>query len=208
MVQRAHVGNYNPVELMSDILQAKFGPARGDMIANIAMIALAISSFPAACFSSLIAANSFKTTMPKVRPVISVGIGTLAAVILAVTGWTANVLGVFQVIGASFGPVCGAMLADFLLAGRKWSGPRAGFNPAGWISWIVGFGVGAFNLVVPILLKWNWADRNFPRLADYRDYVPLPPVTAFVVGFALYVVLSVVGLRTRKLLTVDGKLID
>ena len=39
------------------------------------------------------------------------------------------------------------MLADYLLAGRKWSGPRAGFNPAGWISWTVGFAVGAFNLV-------------------------------------------------------------
>ena len=50
-------------------------------------------------------------------------------------------------IGASFGPVCGAMLADYLLAGRKWAGPRAGFNPAGWISWIVGFAVGAFNMV-------------------------------------------------------------
>jgi len=45
-------------------------------------------------------------------------------------------------------------------------------------------------------------------LADYQGYIPVPPVTAFVVGFALYVVLSVVGLRTRKLLTPDGKLID
>ena len=54
-------------------------------------------------------------------------------------------------IGASFGPVCGAMMADYFLAGRKWSGPRAGFNPAGWISWIVGFVVGAFNLVAPLL---------------------------------------------------------
>ncbi len=55
------------------------------MIANITMIALAISSFPAACFSSLIAANSFKTTMPKVPTLISVGVGALAAVLLAVT---------------------------------------------------------------------------------------------------------------------------
>ncbi len=28
MVQKTHVGNYNPVELMSDILQTKFGAAR------------------------------------------------------------------------------------------------------------------------------------------------------------------------------------
>ena len=75
-------------------------------------------------------------------------LGALVAVILAVTGVAGESdLGLRQVIGASFGPVCGAMLADYLLAGRKWSGPRAGFNPAGWISWIVGFAVGAFNLV-------------------------------------------------------------
>ena len=124
---------------------------------------------------------------------------------------------VFAVIGASFGPVCGAMLADYLMSGRKWSGPRAGFNPAGWISWIVGFAVGAFNLVVDLLLKWDpvhyvfvprwdWVAAKFPHLADLMDpatkvcnYVPLPPVTAFVVGFALYVLLSVLGARTKKL---------
>ncbi len=114
-------------------------------------------------------------------------------------------ISVFVVIGASFGPVCGAMLADFLLAGRKWSGPRASFNPAGWISWIVGFVVGAFNLVVPLLLRWDWASKTFPHLADYQDYIPVPPVTAFVVGFVLYIVFSVVGLRTRKLLEARWK---
>ena len=62
-----------------------------------------------------------------------------------------DAVGVFTVIGASFGPVCGAMAADYLLAGRKWAGPRAGFNPAGWISWIVGFAVGAFNLVAGLI---------------------------------------------------------
>ena len=55
--------------------------------ANIAMIALAISAFPGACFSSFIAANSFKTTMPKVNPFVSVGLGALVAVLLAVSGW-------------------------------------------------------------------------------------------------------------------------
>jgi len=42
---KEHIGCYNPVILMSDILQTKFGAARGDMIANITMIALAVSSF-------------------------------------------------------------------------------------------------------------------------------------------------------------------
>ena len=178
-------GSLNPIDLMKGLM--------GEKAANVAMIALAISAFPGACFSSLIAANSFKTTMPKVNPAISVGIGAIVAAFLAVTGWVAQVIWVFVVIGASFGPVCGAMLADYLLAGRKWSGPRAGFNPAGWISWIIGFAVGAFNLVIELLLP------SMPQLAAWKGFVPVPPVAAFVVGFVLYLILASIGLQSRKL---------
>jgi cytosine permease len=184
LVSPANMTNYNPISLMGDIL----GPNSEGIVKGI-MIALAISSFPAACFSAFIAANSFKTTMPNVNPNISVGIGTLIAVVLAVTGIVGKVIWVFVVIGASFGPVCGAMAADYLLSGRKWAGPRAGFNPAGWISWIFGFAVGAFNLVA------NW----IPALADYRGLVPVPPVAAFIVGFVLYAVLAKLGLESKKL---------
>jgi cytosine permease len=190
MIQPAHIGNLNPVDLMSDIMP-KF--------ANIAMIGLALSAFPGACFSSFIAANSFKTTMPKVPILLSVGIGTLASVVLAVTGLAGKVVEVFQVIGASFGPICGAMLADYLLSGRRWSGPRAGFNPAGWISWFIGLIVGAFNLVVGILSQYTWATEKMPNLAAWKDFVPVPPVAAMIVGFALYLLLSAIGARTKIL---------
>jgi cytosine permease len=141
-----------------------------------------VDSRPASCFSSFIAANSFKTTLPKINPWISVGIGTLASIALAVTGWAGDVMGVFTIIGASFGPICGAMMADYFLAGCKWSGPRAGFNPAGWISWAVGFAVGVVDFV-PCL----------------KGTIPAPPVAAFIVGFVLYAVLAQVGLLTRTL---------
>jgi cytosine permease len=181
LVSEANKGNCNPIKLMGDIL--------GPSAINIIMILLAISSFPAACFSALIAANSFKTTMPNVNPNISVGIGSLVAVILAVTGIVGKVIWVFVIIGASFGPVCGAMVADYLLSGRKWAGPRAGFNPAGWISWIVGFAIGAFNLVVNLV----------PAMTAYRDMVPVPPVAAFLVGFVLYFLLAKLGMESKKL---------
>jgi cytosine permease len=191
LIRPEHVGNLNPVDLMPDFMGARF--------ANLAMIGLAIASFPGACFSSFIAANSFKTTMPKIHPFVSVGLGALVSILLAVSGWAGEVIQVFKVIGASFGPVCGAMLADYWLSGRKWSGPRAGFNPAGWISWIVGFVVGAFNLVVDWLLPCQWATQAMPHLADWKDYVPVPPVAAMVVGLVLYLVLSLLGARSRKL---------
>jgi len=141
---------------------------------------LALAAFPPACFSSFIAANCFKTTLPKVNPFISVGIGTAVSILLAVTGWAGDVMGVFTVIGASFGPICGAMMVDYFLSGKKWAGPRAGFNMAGWISWAVGFVVGMAPLV---------------GLAD----VPAAPLVAFIVGAVLYFVLAKAGLESKVL---------
>ncbi|MGA2501983.1 MAG: hypothetical protein ABSH20_29935, partial [Tepidisphaeraceae bacterium] len=178
--------NLNPVDLMN-------GGILSENTANIIMILLAISSFPAACFSAFIAANSFKSTLPNINPFVSVGIGTLIAVVLAVSGLVGKVIWVFVVIGASFGPVCGAMMADYLLAGRKWSGPRAGFNPAGWISWAIGFAVGAFNLVVNLLAP------SMPALDKWQGLVPVPPVSAFVVGFVLYLLLAKLGMVSQTL---------
>ena len=149
---------------------------------------LALASFAPACFPAFIAANSFKTTMPKFG-MTAVGIGTAVAIVLAVSGWAGQAVAVFVVIGASFGPICGAMLADFLLGGCKWNGPRAGFNPAGWISWAVGFVVGAIDLL---------ADK-IPQLASLKVGIPCPPMAALIVGFVLYFVLAGIGLKTRTL---------
>ena len=102
---------------------------------------------PSACFSAFIAANSFKTTLPKVNPLHVRGCGTIVSIILAVTGWAGQAGAVFTVIGASFGPICGAMLVDYLLAGKKWAGPRPGWNVAGWVSWAIGFVVGIAPLM-------------------------------------------------------------
>jgi cytosine permease len=146
----------------------------------IIMIGLTLAAFPGACFSSFIAANSFKTVMPKVNPFISVGIGTIVSMALAITKYAGNLPSVFGIIGASFGPICGAMVADYLLAGKHWTGPRAGFNPAGWIAWAVGFLVG----ILPNLHAWK------PAIPD----IPAAPVVAFAVGYALYFVCAKLGL--------------
>jgi cytosine permease len=158
------------------------GNIMGKDVADVFMYLLAIAAFPAACFSSLIAANSFKSTLPSVKPLYSCGLGAIVAILLAITGYAGNAAGVFSIIGASFGPVCGAMMADYLLSGCKWAGPRAGLNPAGWISWIIGFAVGAFNFIPNI---------------DFK--VPCPPVAAFIVGFVLYAILGKIGLQSKTL---------
>jgi cytosine permease len=137
---------------------------------------LAVAAFPSACFSSFIAANSFKTTMPKVNPAISVGIGAAVSALLAVTGWAGDLASVFGIIGASFGPICGAMAVDYFLSGKKWAGPRQGWNLAGWISWAIGFIVGMAPLV---------------GLAN----IPAAPLVAFIVGAVIYFVLAKAGMQ-------------
>jgi cytosine permease len=151
----------------------------------IVMIGLTLASFPGACFSSFIAANSFKTVMPKVNPFLSVGIGAVVSMILALTKVAGDLGSVFGLIGASFGPICGAMAVDYLLAGGKWSGPRAGFNPAGWVSWALGFIVGILpNALLP---------------ASIRVDVPCAPVSAFIVGAVVYYVFAKIGWRSSVL---------
>jgi cytosine permease len=149
----------------------------GEGLARWLMFALAIAAFPAACFSAFIAANSFKTTLPQVNPFISVGIGAAVSIVLAVTGLAGDVVWVFVIIGASFGPICGAMTVDYLLSGGTWTGPRAGFNPAGWIAWALGFMVGI--------------------LPNLGIAMPAAPVAAFIVGAVVYFLCAKAGLLSR-----------
>lgn len=174
-------GELNPVKLMPAIV--------GKGTANIMFLLLALASLAPACFPAFIAANSFRTTMPSVSPWITVGIGTLVSIGLAVSGVAGQAVDVFKVVGASFGPICGAMMADYLLAGRKWAGPRAGFNMAGWISWAAGFVVGAMDLV----------GSKIDVLSFLQVGVPCPPMAALIVGFVLYAVLAKLGLEGKTL---------
>ena len=137
---------------------------------------LAVAAFPPACFSSFIAANSFKTTLPKVSPFVSVGTGAAVSALLAVTGWAGDLASVFGIIGASFGPVCGAMAVEYFLSNKQWSGPRQGWNMAGWISWVVGFIVG----MLPLISSVN---------------IPAAPLVAFIIGAVLYLALAKAGLQ-------------
>ncbi|MBN1359838.1 MAG: hypothetical protein JW993_04565 [Sedimentisphaerales bacterium] len=149
--------------------------------AKLMFALFAIASFAPACFSSFIAANSIGTMFPTVSKTMAVSIGAVVAVILAVMGWAFNLADVFGLIGASFGPICGSMVADYLLSGRKWPGPRKGINWAGYIAWAVGF-------VVAILPNGMVGGEKFA-------FITPAPVIAFVIGFVLYWVLAKAGLE-------------
>lgn len=158
--------------------------AQSGGIGATAMFGLfALASIAPACVSSFIAGNSFATMIPGVPRLSSTMVGAAIAAVLAITGAAANLIGLFTIIGASFGPICGAMMADYLLSGKKWSGPREGINIAGYGAWAVGFVVG----ILPFL----------PLPADVVAYLQPAAVYSFVAGFVVYMILAKAGLQGK-----------
>jgi cytosine permease len=102
--------------------------------------------------------------------------------ILAITGLADNLIGFFTIVAASFCPICGAMMADYLLAGRRWSGPRVGINWAGCIAWAIGFLVGIPEHIPGLPVAWVRAD-------DPSE------LYSFAVGLFVYMLLAKLGVR-------------
>ena len=126
----------------------------GGVLSSATFFLFALASIAPACFCAFIAGNSFSTMIPGVPRMSSTMAGVAVAILLAITGVAANLVPFFQIVGASFGPICGAMAADYLLSGRKWAGPRQGINWAGYGAWALGFLVGIIPfLPVPAAVK-------------------------------------------------------
>ena len=157
--------------------------AQTGSFAAAAFFLFAIASIAPMCFSSFIAGNSLATMIPGVPRTTSTMIGAVVAAILAITGAAANLVGLFTIIGASFGPICGAMAADYWLSGKRWAGPRQGINFAGYIAWAIGFIIG----ILPFL----------PISADTKPYVQPAAVYSFIAGFVIYAVLAKLGLQPK-----------
>ena len=177
-VAGAHGSALTPSWDFGDVVQAI-----GGFVASAMLFLFAIASIPPTCFCAFIAGNSFSTMIPGVPRVASTMAGAAVGTILAVTGVAANLISFFTIVGASFGPIIGAMVADYLLSGRKWPGPREGVNVAGYIAWAVGFVVG----ILPFL----------PLPADVMPYTQPAVVYSFVVGFVLYWVLAKAGMQPK-----------
>ena len=142
----------------------------------------AAASLVPTCFSSFIASNSFSTMLPRIPRPVSTFAALTVSVLLAVTGVASNLVGFFSIVAASFSPICGAMVADYLLAGRRWSGPRLGINWAGCIAWALGFLVGIPEHIPGIPAAWVKADNP-------------SGLYSFVVGFLVYIALAKLGMR-------------
>jgi purine-cytosine permease-like protein len=177
-VAGAHGTNPNLGWDYADVIQGIGGP-----IGSVMFLLFAVASVPPTCFCAFIAGNSFNTMIPSVPRVASTMTGAVIGIILAVTGVAANLIGFFNIVGASFGPICGAMAADYLLSGRRWAGPREGVNFAGYGAWLVGFIVG----ILPFL----------PLSPDIKPYTQPAVLYSFITGFVVYAALAKAGLQPK-----------
>jgi cytosine permease len=84
----------------------------GGVLATAMFLLFTIASVAPACFCAFIAGNSFSTMIPGVPRISSTMAGVTVSIVLAVTGVAQNLIGFFTIVGASFGPICGAMAAD------------------------------------------------------------------------------------------------
>ncbi|MBK9167702.1 MAG: cytosine permease [Bryobacterales bacterium] len=172
--------------LMPDLAGTNFDTviaSMGGTLAATMFILFTVASIPPACFCAFIAGNSFATMIPGVPRMSSTMAGVTVAIALAVTGVAENLIGFFTIVGASFGPICGAMAADYLLSGRRWAGPREGINWAGYGAWAAGFVVG----ILPFL----------PLPDGVLRYAQPAVVYSFVTGFVVYAALARAGLEPR-----------
>jgi cytosine permease len=152
-------------------------------LAPVMFFLFAAASMVPTCFSSFIAANSFSTMLPKIPRTASTLVAITVSAILAITGLASHLVGFFGIVGASFGPICGAMAAEYLESGKRWAGPRLGVNWAGYIAWALGFLVGIPDHIPGLPAAWIKADN--------------PAVLySFAVGFIVYFVLAKLGLRS------------
>jgi len=128
-------------------------------------------------FCAFLAGNAFTTLVPKApRIPLTLGAGVVG-IILAATGIASDLVAFFLLIGASFGPIIGAITAEFVRHG-KWQGPRQGINFAGYGAWAIGFLVGILGHIPCIGFSYG-----------------LSTLVSFIVGFAAYLILSELGLE-------------
>lgn len=153
----------------------------GGFLASAMFLLFAAASVTPACVSSFIAGNSFSTLIPGASRMVCTMLGVTAAIVLAISGIAGNLIAVFSIVGASFGPICGAMAADYLLAGRRWAGPRGGINWAGFVAWAAGFVCG----ILPLTFR--------PEQHAWIRWTQPAAVYSVIVAFVIYVVASKLG---------------
>jgi cytosine permease len=121
--------------------------------------------------------RQFEAILPGVPRLVLGLAGAVLAWPLVATGLALCFETIFSLMGAAFGPVAGAIAADWLRHRGAWPGPRSGWNPPGWIAWGVGLVVGLLPLIGQAL--------RVPCLEQFQPATLLAFLAAFLVFLGL-----------------------
>ena len=168
-------------------LRAAMAGGFGRRLGPAMLLAFGLGSLAPACYASFAFGRRFADLGPSLPRAAWTILGTLAAWLLVVAGWADRAGLVFDLLGAAFAPVAGAMAADAAIRRGRWPGPRRGFNPAGLIAWALGLAVGA----APSIARETF---HTARLDPLRPSA----LAAFAVAFAAYGLLALVRLETKQ----------
>ena len=153
-------------------------------VGGVMLLTFGLASLAPAVYSSFVFGLQFKTLGPGISRLTWTMLGTSTAWLLIVGGWFDRTEIAFNILGAAFAPVAGAMAADYVRHRGQWPGPRWGFNPAGLIAWAVGLGVG----LAPTIAR----PLGYDRIARLQPAA----LMAFVAAFLVYELLALVRLES------------
>lgn len=154
----------------------------GGMAGGIALIVLNVGLLGPACYAPFLIGRRMRGLAP-VLPVWGWSVlGAVAAWPLIWFRVPERLDLVFDILGAVFAPVAGAISADAMRRIGRWEGPRRGVSLPGVVAWVVGVGVG----LAPVVGPESWSA------------VRPAAVLAFSAAFVVYFALALVGLEPRR----------
>ncbi len=141
------------------------------------LLIFGLASLAPTTYTAFVIGQRLTRAWPRISRVRWSMIGSAAAWLFILTGFTTDLEGIFSVMGAIFAPMAGAMTAEYVRYRGRWPGARAGINMAGLVAWVAGLSVG----LLPILGR-AWGR---PELARFQPAAVVAALTAFVVYLGL-----------------------
>ena len=155
------------------------GGIKGGVILSL----FGVTTLAPACYSAWAFRERISAHWRAIRPSVWTRIAGVLAFILVTLTVADRLEEIFNLLGAIFAPVVGALVADALRQQGNWRGVRRGWSPAGLLAWVLGMAVG----LVPVFGAWiGWTPaQGFQPAALF----------AFLAAAALYLIFAAIGLE-------------
>lgn len=131
-----------PVEAGGPSLGAALQYGLGGPAAGVVLLVLALGLLGPCVYAPYLFSKYAGNFLPGVKPLRLALASVPAAWLLASLGWADSLPRIFGWMGAAFGPVAGAIAADFVRQKGRWPGPRPGWRASAAIAWAVGLAAG------------------------------------------------------------------